>query len=255
MADDRKDREREFHDHAFEHEARAPVSKFYTVVGESRKFYESLLARSRPKVAILEYGCGQGSSAFWLGERAAVTGIDISPVAVAQAQAEADRQGLSSVTFQEMDAEALTFPPRSFDLVCGSGILHHLDIPRALSEVARVLAPEGEAVFYEPLGHNPLINAYRKRTPQFRSADEHPLRLNDLRAAQDVFGSVQTRFFHIAALAAVPFRSTRLFRPLLAFLEALDSILLMIPPLRRFAWVVVIRCREPIRRDVTSREV
>jgi hypothetical protein len=48
------------------------------------------------------------------------------------------------------------------------------DLSLACSEIARVLRPGGPAIFVEPLGHNPLINAYRKRTPALRTVDEHP---------------------------------------------------------------------------------
>jgi ubiquinone/menaquinone biosynthesis C-methylase UbiE len=64
-----------------------------------------------------------------------------------------------------MNAEATTFPDNSFDLICGSSILHHLNLDKACAEIRRILRPDGGAVFIEPLGHNPLINMFRKLTP------------------------------------------------------------------------------------------
>ena len=42
------------------------------------------------------------------------------------------------------------------------------------NEINKVLKDDGEMVFLEPLGTNPLINLYRKLTPKSRSVDEHP---------------------------------------------------------------------------------
>lgn len=124
---------------------------------------------------MLEYGCGTGSKAFALAHTGAhVVCIDISGVGVAEATARAERDGVRA-DFVQMDAEALGYSFGAFDLVCGSGIFHHLDMERSLAEVRRVLKPEGTAVFYEPLGTNPIINLYRRLTPSMRTPDEHPL--------------------------------------------------------------------------------
>lgn len=47
----------------------------------------------------LDLGCGEGGDALWLAERGwTVTGIDVSPTALARAQAAAERAGLQDVT-------------------------------------------------------------------------------------------------------------------------------------------------------------
>lgn len=38
--------------------------------------------------------------------------------------------------------------------------------------------------FSEPLGHNPIINWYRNRTPEMRTEDEHPLLIKDIEFAK-----------------------------------------------------------------------
>src|SRR3546814_11483257 len=80
------------------------------------------------------------------------TGIDISDVAIEKGRERARQKGFTNVRLEAMNAEAMTFPDDSFDLVFGSGIIHHLDIDRAFGEIARVLRPGGRAVFIEPLG-------------------------------------------------------------------------------------------------------
>jgi SAM-dependent methyltransferase len=244
MTERRVERERHFHDHAFEHGVRAPVSKFYTVAQASDRHYLHLLDMIPDGSAVLEYGCGEVSQALRMAHRCDVTAIDISPVGVEHARDEANRLGLTSAKFAVMDAESLTFSDATFDGVCGSGILHHLDLRRAFGEVARVLKQDGVAIFTEPLGHNPLINAYRDRTPQYRTPDEHPLLMRDLALAQQYFSSVECEYFSLSTLAAVPLRSTRVFTPVLRACEIFDRTLFkVIPPVRRLAWTVVIRCR------------
>jgi SAM-dependent methyltransferase len=244
MTDQRVDRERDFHDHAFEHGVRAPLSKFYAVAQASERHYAHLLDMIPDGSSVLEYGCGEVSQALLLARRCDVTAIDISPVGVERSRNEAKRLGLTSAKFEVMDAENLTFPDATFDAVVGSGILHHLDLRRSFDELARVLKQDGVAVFAEPLGHNPLINAYRDRTPQYRTPDEHPLLMRDLALARQYFSSVECEYFSLSTLAAVPFHSTRVFKPVLRAGEIFDKTLFkMVPAARRHAWTVVIRCR------------
>ena len=49
-----------------------------------------------------------------------------------------------------------------FDIIYGTGILHHLNLKACLDEIERILKPGGKFVFIEPLGTNPVINLYRK---------------------------------------------------------------------------------------------
>lgn len=248
--DVRLEREREFHDRAFAENVRASAARFYAVAEPMFSWYEQTLSGLAPGARALEYGCGPGSRAFHLARAGAdVLGIDISPVAIEQATQRGRAEGLADrLEFKVMDAEHLDLPEKSFDVVCGSGILHHLDLQRSYEEIARVLRPSGVAVFTEPLGHNFAINAYRNRTPELRTVDEHPLLMKDLDLARRSFGDLQTRFFTLCALAAIPLRNRRGFAPTLAALDGLDRLLFRtVPPLRRQAWMVGMILREPRR--------
>jgi SAM-dependent methyltransferase len=238
----RLDREIQFHDDRYREESRDAAKRFYSIHRASHGCYEEMLERPTVPADVLEYGCGTGSAGFRLarvGHR--VVGIDISSVAVQRAREEAARQGLESLTFEVMDAEHLELPDASIDLVCGSGILHHLDLDAAFTEIRRVLRPSGRAVFIEPLGHNLLINLFRRLTPSMRTPDEHPLVRSDLVLARRHFASVRTHHFHLTTLAAVPARRLPGFRHLLSVLEQVDRWLFrLVPPLRWQAWMVVL---------------
>jgi SAM-dependent methyltransferase len=246
--DARLDREREFHDRAFAENVRAGVKRFYSVTGALFEWYEEELAKRAPGARALEYGCGPGSRAFHLARQGAeVVGIDISPVAIEQATEQGRAEGLQDkLEFRVMDAEQLEFPDDSFDIVCGSGIIHHLDLARSYAEIARVLKPGGTALFTEPLGHNPAINWYRNRTPDMRTVDEHPLLMQDLKLAERWFGDVGARFFTLAPLFAIPLRNTKSFGRVVSALDGADRVLFKaVPPLRRQAWMVGLTLTQP----------
>jgi SAM-dependent methyltransferase len=153
-----------------------------------------------------------------------------------------------------MDAEALELPAGDFDLVCGTSILHHLDVDRAYREVARVLRPSGRAVFLEPLGHNPLFNAYRRLTPRVRTQDEHPLRLADLDAARACFGGLALEHFSLLSPAAAALHGRPSFERVAGVLRRVDRrAFATVPALRRWSWTVVMVLSRPVGRGDADR--
>jgi ubiquinone/menaquinone biosynthesis C-methylase UbiE len=244
----RIEREREFHNKEFAESERAKINRVYYVTRSSTKWYEEFLKQHAAGSHILEYGCGPNSYAFWLARQGArVVGIDISDTAIEQMRERSKhRQFPERVSFQWMNAEALEFPENSFEVICGRAILHHLDLRKAFAEIARTLKPGGHAIFVEPLGHNPVINAYRNRTPDLRTEDEHPLMMSDLKMAEEYFGQVEAHYFHLGSLAAAPLVGMKLFDPVLNLLDGVDSAMFKaLPFLRKHAWAVVLVFSEP----------
>jgi SAM-dependent methyltransferase len=98
----------------------------------------------------LEVGAGTGYFSLNLLRAGVVrdaTCTDISPGMVRALAANAERLGLD-IRALRADAESLPFRDRSFDLVLGHAVLHHLpDLERAFSEFDRVLKPGGRIVF------------------------------------------------------------------------------------------------------------
>lgn len=238
---DRKSAEQRFYDRAYESGTLDTKNGFYEISAGVLRYRSRLFADCKGK-RILEYGCGLGGQAFALAEAGAtVTGIDISDIAVAHARKQAEESGIRNVRFMKGDAEALEFPAESLDVVCGSGILHHLDLPRALAEVKRVLAPGGRAIFYEPLGHNPLLNLYRWLTPGSHTRDEHPLLRRDIALIRDTFAGVTLGFFDFFTIFVIPILRIPGATALLRAAEAADRLLFrLLPPARWWGGVIVV---------------
>jgi ubiquinone/menaquinone biosynthesis C-methylase UbiE len=242
-----KQKEKDYHNKAFGEGTRKQLDKYYLITQRSTACYqERALAHSKDK-SVLEYGCGLGSLAFHLAKHATkVTGIDISEVAIEQARERAKNERLENASFLVMDAENLNFADGTFDLICGSAILHHLNLDKAFAEIVRSLKPDGVAVFLEALGHNPALNLYRKFTPALRTEDEHPLLMPELQTANSYFGKVEIHFFHLFSLAAIPFHRFAFFGKVLNFLDGIDRRVFKIMPFaRKYAWIAVMVLLQP----------
>jgi ubiquinone/menaquinone biosynthesis C-methylase UbiE len=224
--------------------------KYYAIEQDSIDLMRKWLLENCRGATILDYCCGNGLESIFVAQNGAkkVIGIDISPLSIENCNADAAAAGVQDIaSFRTMDAEALEFPDNTFDFMMEYGVLHHLDLPKAMAELARVVKPEGCMVCTETLGHNPLIKAYRRRTPELRTAweAEHILTRKSFEVIARHFGRIEMHFFHLATLGAVPFRRTPIFPIVLGGLRAIDALLLKLPWLRWQAWQVVFKLSEP----------
>ena len=263
----RKKKEKQFHDvlrkgafaQRWSHELEKLIGenplwsnmKYYSVERKSRKLVLDWFSDNCNGKRVLDYCCGNGDDSFIIARKGAteVIGIDLSQVSIDNCSQVAISEGLGGRTsFYVMDAEDLKFEDNYFDIITEYGVLHHLDIKKAYPELARVLKPEGKCICVETLGHNPFIRLYRRKTPNLRTKweVEHILRKNDIEKAGEYFGRINILgFFHLATLAAVPFRNSPIFEFLLGMLEAVDSVILKLPFLKWQAWQVVFTLSEP----------
>ncbi|HKY42798.1 MAG TPA: class I SAM-dependent methyltransferase [Pyrinomonadaceae bacterium] len=103
---------------------------------------------------VLEIGCGAGGGAAFIARNyqpKSVTGIDLLPVNIEEAEARGSVPGL---TFAVGDATSLEFPDNSFDVVVNIESSHcYSSIEKFFSEVKRVLKPGGVFLFAD---HRPV---------------------------------------------------------------------------------------------------
>ncbi len=98
----------------------------------------------------LEVGCGNGSLCRRVAEKYpwSVTGVDVDPEQIRLAQESS--QEVPNIRFLAADATNLPFPDREFDIVLSFGTTHHIsNWLGALSEIRRVLKPEGYFIYYD----------------------------------------------------------------------------------------------------------
>ena len=100
----------------------------------------------QPSERVLDIAAGTGTSSAALAKSGAeVVALDFSPGMI-----EEGRKRHPELTFVEGDAEALPFPPQSFDVVTISFGLRNVNNPQlALGEMYRVLKPGGRVVICE----------------------------------------------------------------------------------------------------------
>lgn len=96
---------------------------------------------------ILEIGLGIGADATrWATYAKSYTGVDLTAEAVYATKIHFDHLGLKG-TIVQGNAEALTFPDKSFDMVYSHGVLHHTtNTQQTFHEVNRVLRTGGEFI-------------------------------------------------------------------------------------------------------------
>lgn len=238
--------EKKFHDEVFESKARTKVGRFYSINGAIEANFDREVFDSPKGKSYLEYGCGMGSKLLELDKVGSSTyGIDISDYAISQLTRKAKEVG-ARTTYLVMNAENLDFDDQKFDVIYGSGILHHLNLERAFKTLSRKLKKDGKAVFIEPLGHNPLINGFRKKTPDIRTADEHPLLVSDLEFAKTFFGKITVNYYYLTTLALPFLFGSHSPAFLVKLFNGLDSLLFkFLPFLRKHAWQVLIKMESP----------
>lgn len=261
----RHDIERKFHDNWAKHIKPRDVNykgAFESITAAENRFILSQITPLKGK-RILDLGCGMGDASIYFATQGAkVNSVDISPEMIKVVKGIARKTGnVKNITANVMLAEHLRFKSGYFDYVYGNGVLHHVVTDEALSEVHRILKPGGVAAFVEPLGHNPVINIYRKIAEKVRTPTEKPLeysKLNKLTKAK--YKKVFHKEFHLTTLLiflwfyvmenANP-NKERYWKKIIdegervgfAFkiLKHVDEFLFrVIPPIKRFSWNTVL---------------
>jgi SAM-dependent methyltransferase len=120
---------------------------------------ESRWAGDAPR-DVLELGFGQGYNLCWLAQRhrsVRFQGIDLTPEHLTLAQARMAGAALNNVSLQQADMHALPQADQSIDEAFAiEAFCHAGDVPRALSEVRRVLRPGGRFTLFDGYQHEPL---------------------------------------------------------------------------------------------------
>jgi len=118
-------------------------------------------AHIEPGLRVLDIACGAGEPAISIATKlngtGDVIGTDISAEPLKVAEARAEQRGLKNISFRLADAHQLPFEDAQFDRVTSRlGLMFFADLPKALSEIHRVLKPGGRftAVVWGPISQS-----------------------------------------------------------------------------------------------------
>jgi len=114
--------------------------------------------------AVLDIAAGDGSQSMMAAHRVGSSGhvlaTDISSNMLSYAAETAQEEGLNNLETQVMDAESLDLEDESFDAAISRlGLMLIPDVDKALSEIYRVLKPEGRvsAIVFSAPQNNPWL--------------------------------------------------------------------------------------------------
>jgi ubiquinone/menaquinone biosynthesis C-methylase UbiE len=119
----------------------------FAVIGTTLQIVGELLCEEvdvRSTERVLDVAAGNGNATLAAARRFAhVTSTDYVPALLERGRRRAEAEGLD-VTFENADAEALPYPPASFDVVLSTfGVMFAPDHARSASELMRVCRPGG----------------------------------------------------------------------------------------------------------------
>jgi SAM-dependent methyltransferase len=129
------------------------------------------LARPRGDERLLDIATGGGHTALAFAPHVrAVMASDLTPRMLAAAEAFIRGQGITNISFELADAEALPFADASFDIVVSRIAPHHFPNPqRFVQEAARVLRPGGRFLLDDNMAPaDPELDAFMNRFEQWR---------------------------------------------------------------------------------------
>ncbi len=109
------------------------------------------MAALKPGQRVLDIACGTGLVSFpaaaAVGASGEVVGTDISEAMVEACRRTATERGIANARFERMEAEKLSLPDVSFDVVlCALGMMYVTDFAGSIREMFRVTKPGGRAV-------------------------------------------------------------------------------------------------------------
>tara|TARA_B100001989_G_scaffold35308_1_gene20944 strand:- start:594 stop:1340 length:747 start_codon:yes stop_codon:yes gene_type:complete len=241
LSDENK-RERDFHDNLHKGEGERFENRFYKALGNMFVDFDQEIQNDCKDKNILDYGCGIGLNTEkylkYLPKK--ITGIDISKISLQKARERVKLYENQKVEFKQDNCENLSLENESFELVYGTGVLHHLKLDLAIKEIARVLKKDGKIIFVEPLGTNPIINLYRWMTPKARSQDEHPFNEKDFAFMRNYFKDLKIKYYGFLTLIFYPFYGNQSSSKFFNLLSNFDQYLFKSRFLRKFAWSALI---------------
>jgi ubiquinone/menaquinone biosynthesis C-methylase UbiE len=213
--------------------------------------YELSIDLFKKGARLLDFGSGPGENALRLSKIGyQIDGFDISEKNIEVSKQLFEKYKMSDkATFQVSSAESLPYEDKSFEVIVGVDILHHIDIDKSVRECHRVLKDDGVAIFREPL-EVPILDFIRNLkivkifAPTEKSfelhitEDERKLNQVDVEILRNIFPNMEMRKYLFLS------RFDKFFRkgsdPQPSVLEKIDHFLItFIPGIKYLGGVVI----------------
>jgi SAM-dependent methyltransferase len=203
---------------------------------------------------VLDLGCGNGFLSVLMAQQGArVVAIDASRQAAANARQLAGINGVeSAIDVVELDARQLGELDRSFDLVAGTYVLHHIEPFNAFARTLfSVVEPGGRGVFYENSARNRLLMLCREKftgrfgIPKFGDREEVPLAPAEIAILRRFFDDVAIHYPNFVFLSMAPaylFQGNQTLGDLAV--RADDVIYRLLPRLRKYSYHQIVEVRK-----------
>ena len=132
-------REKEFHNKLQSESKGRFENIFYKALYNMYVDFNAYTFKKAQNKIVLDYGCGAGnvSRKITVAKPLKLFGIDISEVSINNAIENAKKLNLQ-IDYSVDNCEETKFKAESFDLIFGSGILHHLNLEKSVSEIKKI---------------------------------------------------------------------------------------------------------------------
>ena len=169
-----------------------------------RELNSLLRVAGRPLKRVLSLGCGDGQFELMLAAHAEhVTGLDISPEAIALAKRMAEQQGVTNAEFRCQPLADLSWNDKYDCIVC-LGFLHHVpetDLPNLFRQAHEHLVEGGLFYAEDPNKHGILRLLGRivlgKKYHRYHTPDERELDPAEIRESMKLAGFVSSKIGYI----------------------------------------------------------
>jgi len=201
---------------------------------------------------VLEIGSGKGHLAVYLAKCGAqVTATDISQKSVDLIRENAEYNGVADrVTAHCLNALDLHQLNRSYSLVVGRFVLHHIEPFSALVEVLdKVMEPGGRGLFLENNARNKLLMLARDYLtgrmgiPKYGDDDEHPLTVDELDVLRQRF-DVKCHFPELVFFKTINtyiFQYKDRYAKVVESMKRLDDFIYEhLPPIRKYSYLQIV---------------
>jgi ubiquinone/menaquinone biosynthesis C-methylase UbiE len=161
-------------------------------------------------IEAVDVGCGTGRYDIllyrYLGDRLKLTCLDANADMLKNLSTYLTRQDIRNFSTKCSTAETMPFPNNTLDCIFTFNAIHHFDLPRFLSESARVIRSGGYLFVYTRLREQNSKNIWGLYFPQFNEKETRLYSLDEVKQsikATDDFVFESIVFFAYSRMAAL----------------------------------------------------